>query len=168
MHGYTITTTPTCHKSSLSPRTPSSPATPSYRTGARTPDPEVEPEIKELEDIINTASKYEPGRAAEVERQGPHHHQVRSPVQRAGARPEGAVSAGINSRTSCLTRSAAKKRGQEDDYTENTPASKKTKEGFKKHLEEGGNQKCPNFNLGILKTEGGGLYFLKMLPISII
>ena len=97
---------------------------------ARTPDPEVEPEIKELEDIINTASKYEPGRAAEEERQGPHHHQVRSPVQRAGARPEGAVSAGINSRTSCLTRSAAKKRGQEDDYTENTPASKKTKEGL--------------------------------------
>ena len=24
------------------------------------------------------------------------------------------------------------------------------------------NQKCPNFNLGILKTEGGGLYFSKM------
>ena len=23
-------------------------------------------------------------------------------------------------------------------------------------------QECPNFNLGILKTEGGGLYFSKM------
>ena len=28
-------------------------------------------------------------------------------------------------------------------------------------------QKCPNFNLGILKTEGGSLFF-KNVPISII
>ena len=30
-------------------------------------------------------------------------------------------------------------------------------------------QECPNFNLGILKTEGGGLYFSKMsqLPSSV-
>ena len=34
----------------------------------------------------------------------------------------------------------------------------------------GGNsflQKCPNFNLGILKTEGGGLYFSKMSELKI-
>ena len=30
------------------------------------------------------------------------------------------------------------------------------------------NQKCPNFNLGILKTEGGGSLFFKNVPISII
>ena len=42
--------------------------------------------------------------------------------------------------------------------------TKKKRENLGQCPKRGGKktQKCPNFNLGILKTEGGGLFFSKM------
>ena len=111
-----------------------------WTTSPAKPDPEQKPEKKSSEYIRKKASLHEPEQAHVVQ-QGLQHHQAQSHVHRVGARSDGVLGAGIISTISWLTRSAAKKRGIEHDGTENTPATKKTKEGFKNYCEGGGDTK---------------------------